>query len=78
MLFKTRYNKVSEKMALSLNSQLIENVPEFKYLGITLNESLNYEQHYETVCKGMTSRMYMLNRQKKTLHRNGEITLQLH
>ncbi len=65
MLLKSRWLKPSDEMCLSLKKQTIENVNEFKYLGLVLNSTLDYENHYESVCKSMTARLFMLHRHKK-------------
>ncbi|CAL8083510.1 unnamed protein product [Orchesella dallaii] len=57
--------KDNTRLCVKLNRTTIESVHEFKYLGLTLNEKLTFDNHYEKVCKTMTSRTYMLNRYKK-------------
>jgi len=65
MIFKTKYQKCTHQLQIKINQQLIENVTEFKYLGLTLNCNLSFDKHYEKTCKSMTNRMYLLKRQKK-------------
>lgn len=63
MVFGSKHK--DDKLNININNEILENVKNFKYLGITLNEKLSYTEHYEKVCKEMTSRMYMLQRYKK-------------
>jgi len=58
-------HKSESELCLTLNTSPIEKVTEFKYLGLTLNAKLTFDNHYEKVCKNMTSRTHMLNRYKK-------------
>lgn len=63
MLFRPRSNLTSA-MNLSLYGKTIENVKEFKYLGVIIQDNLKYEKHYEITCAKMTARVHMITRQK--------------
>ncbi len=63
MLFG-KSKKVNTTLNLCVSTSNIENVKNFKYLGLELNESLNFENHYMQVCKTMNNRIFLLNRHK--------------
>lgn len=56
--------KINENLKLCISNNEIENVKVFKYLGLELNESLVFENHYIQVCKTMNNRIFLLNRYK--------------
>ncbi|CAL8084704.1 unnamed protein product [Orchesella dallaii] len=65
MLFRTRYQKCCRELHININGQIIENVNQFKYLGLVINQSLSFEEHYEKTCRNMTNRLHLLKRYKK-------------
>jgi len=65
MLFKTKRQKCRDELVININNLSIENVKEFKYLGLLLNPSLSFDKHYDKVCKNMCSRIHLLRRYKK-------------
>lgn len=65
MLFTSvRKKNEPNEFILEIDKQIVERVKSFKYLGVTLDETLNYEEHYNYVCKSMSARLYMLKRYK--------------
>jgi len=50
---------------ITIDQEVIENVGQFKYLGVWLTDNKNFDKHYQDACQKMTSRLYMLNRNKK-------------
>lgn len=65
MVFKTRSVECEKYLKLKISNKLVECVSEFQYLGLLLNEKLNFDTHFENTCKKMTQRLYMINRYKK-------------
>lgn len=57
-------SKLIGNLQVQIDGNDIEQVKRFKYLGLILNETLNFETHYQNVSKNMTSRLFMLNRYK--------------
>lgn len=64
MLFKSNRKAKQSPLELSVGNNFVEIVQEFKYLGLTLNETLNFEKHFIKVCNMMNSRVYLINRYK--------------
>ncbi len=65
MLFTSvRKKNEATDFSLEIDKQEVERVKSFKYLGVTLDETLNFDEHYNNVCKSMSSRLYMLKRYK--------------
>lgn len=55
----------TDKLQISLDNNLVEQVDEFKYLGVVIDKKLTFTTHFNNVCKQMTCRMYMINRYKR-------------
>lgn len=51
-----------------LNSQEIEVVSEFKYLGIIVDRNLSFTQHFESILKKLNSKFYVLKRSEQKLN----------
>ena len=47
--------------------QSLERVNEFKYLGVTLNECMNWKDHVESVCKKANNRLSLMTRIRSCL-----------
>lgn len=65
MVFGNKIKNEDTQLKLKISNQIIECVNEFKYLGIVLNTNLDFHSHFETTCKAMTARSYVINRYKK-------------
>jgi len=61
MVFSLKPDQVPE-IKLSLNGAPIECVTTYKYLGITLDPSLNYSQHVQMVCEKVRQGIGCMNR----------------
>ena len=63
MLFGTRQklNKESD-FEIKLTDQPLERVTKFKYLGVTFEESMTWNDHMETICIKSTKRLGLLSR----------------
>jgi len=65
MIFKPKRQKCNCDFKIQVNGSDIENVAQFKYLGLELNSNLSFNNHYEKICKCMINRTYLLSRYKK-------------
>lgn len=65
MIFRSAKSNTTGDLKLKISNRILECVEEFKYLGILLNATLNFNSHYENTCNDMTKRMYLINRYKK-------------
>ena len=61
---------------LCVNSETIEHVTTYKYLGLHLDNQLNWKCHIENVCKKVNQRIGVLKRIRQYLDR--DTALQLH
>jgi len=64
MIFMNRKTKL-DPLVLSVNGCSIESVTTFKYLGVVLDQFLNFKVHFDTVCKKIRSRINLIRRYKK-------------
>jgi len=65
LLFRPSNLKCDKSLNIVLDNICIDNVSNFRYLGILLESSLNFNMHVDEVCKKMTARMYLINRYKR-------------
>ena len=56
--------KYDGNLNLQVNKRNLESVTEFKYLGVNIDNNVNFKLHINKVCKQMYSRMYLINRYK--------------
>ena len=64
-LFGMRSNIKRSKMLniqLSLNANILERVCSYKYLGLTLDEHLNYNKHVKEMSKLISHKLYLLSK----------------
>jgi hypothetical protein len=66
IIFYNNKPKEESKLNLTINSENIENVTIIKYLGLFIDSKLSFSYHFDKVCKDMTSKLYLINRQKHT------------
>ena len=65
MLFGTqRYIKSNQKPDLKLSNSKLEYVNHYKYLGVDLDETLNFKKHVQNVCKLASHKIDILSRIK--------------
>ena len=67
VLHKANDYKIDANLTLLCDDKEIERVFSFKYLGIILDPSLNFNLHYEYVTKRMSSAIGVLSRLKRFL-----------
>ena len=53
--------------SLTLHGQPLDYVTSYKYLGVTLDSTLNFNKHINSVIQSVAHKIYMLSK-KKTLH----------
>ena len=76
MLFGSR-NKVksSYKPELFINKELIQMVPTFKYLGVHLDQTLNFKYHMESLISNISFKLYMFSKIRRFLNEKCAITV---
>ena len=52
---------INEQLNLSVNGTLLENVPEFRYLGVKIDKLLQFKSHSDCVMKRTAHRIRLLN-----------------
>ena len=57
-------------MQLTINNQNVEQVTSFKYLGIILDESLNFVEHIDHVYKKSCNKLGAIRKCRKYLNKN--------
>ena len=77
MAFSSRSKvKKCNKTNVVLNGERIKSVPSFKYLGVTLDPTLNYNQHISSTIGCVQHKLSMLGKIKKYLKR--EVALNIY
>lgn len=76
---KTKFMIVSNTRAnyhidIKIGNSSIEQVKEFKYLGVILDNSLSFEKHVDTLCKKLNQKFYVLKRIDSKLNCYSKIT----
>ena len=62
MLIHSARKKVSDKLALKVETVDIEQVHKFKFLGVVVNDTLSWGDHIEIVCNKVTCSLNLLRR----------------
>ena len=47
---------------IQLNGSILENVKEYKYLGITLDSTLNFNKHINNILKIVSHKLWLLSK----------------
>ncbi len=71
---RQRLNNLAD-FELTINNQVIEQVSQVKYLGMILDESLNFNAHIDYTVKKASSRLGAVRRARKFLDVNTSLTL---
>ena len=66
MTFKS-YNSNSIDLNIHYNQQKLDIVNNFKFLGITIDENLNWKEHVNEICKKLDRYVYALYRLRQTV-----------
>ena len=60
---------------ISLNNQILEQVCSYKYLGLILDEHLNYIKHIKEMSKLISHKLYVLSKIRKYITENACINI---
>jgi len=61
-VFHTNIKDTKRELKVNFNNETLPFCPEPKYLGVTLDRSLTYRRHLESLRKKLTSRVTVLRR----------------
>ena len=64
IIFHTRFNKPPENVVISLNGVILERVAVTKFLGVLIQENLNWKDHIDYVCKKVSKSTGLLAKLK--------------
>ena len=68
MIFGTRSRvKSAKNVIITINNELIQTVPSFKYLGVLLDSTLNYNHHIASVVRTVLHKVTLLSKVKRYL-----------
>ena len=67
MLFSSRRKKNPVKLQIKMDGKLIENVTKFKYLGVIVNQNLDWSSHVNDVFKRIMNSLICMRRIKHCL-----------
>ena len=70
MTFGSRQNLAKGKLQLAYAGQPIENVSKFKYLGVTVDENLCWNNHIDDISNKISRRLGVLKRVSSLLDIN--------
>lgn len=66
MVFQTRFSKVDvSNFHIHVESETVELVSCFKYLGVWLTNHVQFDKHFDEVCKKMANRTFLLSRYRR-------------
>ena len=68
--------KKCSRASITLNGDKLKLVPSYKYLGVTLDQTLNYNNHISNTAKVIQHKLALLGKVKKYL--NNEVALQIY
>ncbi len=68
MIFHKPQNKVQNDLNIQICNVTIERVSSFKYLGLFLDENLNYDIHFNHVCTKLSAAIGCINLSRKYLN----------
>ena len=76
MLFGSR-NKIKNacKPELYINNELLQIVPTYKYLGVNLDQTLNFKYHLESLINNISFKLYMFSKIRKFLNEKCAVTV---
>ena len=74
MVFGTKntFNKV-DKIKVSINNKLLQNVPTYKYMGFNLDQTLNYKYHLGTVMNNISFKLYLFRKVRRFMNEKSAI-----
>jgi hypothetical protein len=60
----------TQPVQIIIDKKIIENVQCFRYLGVTIDDKVSWNEHFENVCESMNSRSFLINRHKSSVSQN--------
>lgn len=57
-----KIKQIKETVVVTINNEPLELVSEYKYLGIVLDERLNFHSHLDSIRKRISQRLYLLKK----------------
>ncbi len=73
-VFHTKQKNIKSPI-IKINDNIIENVKDFNFLGLTINENLSWKSHADTIANSVSKTTRILNRLKDLLPQKIKITL---
>ena len=77
MLISRKRNRMNNPLAITINGQMLETVPTFKYLGLLLSSDLSWTNNIEGICTIAKKILGLLYRQFYQHADQETLTLQL-
>ena len=76
MLFESR-NKIKNacKPELYINNELLQIVPTYKYLGVNLDQTLNFKYYLESLINNISFKLYMFSKIRRFLNEKCAVTV---
>ena len=65
MLFRNHYYRGNTELKMQVNNVVLEQVNSYKYLGIMLDQNLNFNMHVDYMCNKTRKKLGMLKRVRK-------------
>ena len=64
MVFGSRYNikNTTKDLDISINNEILQSVPTYKYLGISLDQTLSYNYHLKNVVNSISHKLYVFSK----------------
>ena len=67
--------KKAKNINIKINNEILGHVPTYKYLGIHLDQTLNYKYHSENLLKLINHKLYMFSKIRKYLNVSSALTI---
>jgi hypothetical protein len=55
------------ELVIKIEMIKLQQVIEFNYFGVLIDEKLNWNSQYDEVCNRMSERVYLINRNNRTI-----------
>lgn len=79
MVFSTKRGKLlkesKSKIQINIDNFPLDNVTEYKYLGILLDEHLNYSSHISMIKQKISFRLYTLKKIRWMINKNDSLNI---
>ena len=76
MIFGSRHKiKNCKKTSLFINKEQLQTVPTYRYLGINLDQTLNFKYHLDTLINNVTFKLYLFSKIRRYLNEECAITV---